>query len=171
AIEHVPFEVRRLAAEMHDEQVLEAEKKDLAFTVIIDSRLPDVLYSDPDRIKQILSNLISNAIKFTEAGEVTVTLYRLRAEWVIRVQDTGIGIPAHSHQYIWESFRQVDNSTTRAHGGTGLGLSIVRNLTVLMGGRVSVESEVDVGSTFTVTLPLLTEPLATLPESTTPVNV
>ena len=155
-MELIPFEVRELVKGIHDEHVLVAEKKGLKFTIIIDTALPQQMYGDPDRIKQIASNLITNAIKFTDEGEVTVTLQRIKAEWLIRVEDTGIGIPEHSRQYIFDAFRQVDNSTTRVHGGTGLGLSIVRNLTTLMGGRAIVESEVGVGSTFIVTLPLIT---------------
>ncbi|MEM6281288.1 MAG: ATP-binding protein [Chloroflexota bacterium] len=157
-LEMLPFEVRKLAVEIHDEHVLAAQERGLSFTIIIDSALPLEMYGDPNRIKQIVSNLVSNAIKFTAEGDVTVTLQQVKSEWLIRVQDTGVGIPQHSHRYIFDAFRQVDNSTTRVHGGTGLGLSIVRNLATMMGGRVSLESEVDAGSTFSVTLPLITRP-------------
>ena len=104
------------------------------------------------------ANLITNAIKFTDKGSVTVTARYQRAEWVITVHDTGIGITKPQQGYIFDAFRQVDGSSTRSHGGTGLGLSIVRNLCTLMGGRVEVTSEPGEGSTFRVYLPLMTAP-------------
>jgi signal transduction histidine kinase len=127
----------------------------------IESDLPALL-TDQERLKQILINLLSNAVKFTEGGSVTVTARHVPADngdtgdgqVAIAVADTGIGIPAEKHELIFEEFRQVDNSTTRAYSGTGLGLSISRRLARLMGGEITVASIPGRGSTFTVTLPV-----------------
>jgi PAS domain S-box-containing protein len=121
--------------------------------------LPDRLMGDPDRLKQIVINLVSNGVKFTEQGQVQVRLQRMGAlHWEIIVKDTGIGIPAEALPYIFDEFRQVDASVVRTHQGTGLGLAIVRKLAGLMGGEVNVTSELGVGSTFTVSLPLVDVP-------------
>ena len=99
-------------------------------------------------------NLLSNAIKFTEEGVIIVTARRCQTQIAVAVSDTGIGIPEHDQALIFEEFRQVDSSATREHTGTGLGLSISRHLAQLMGGDITVESTVGVGSTFTLSLPL-----------------
>ena len=119
------------------------------------------LYDDDDllRLQQILANLTSNALKFTEAGSVRVYVYKPQDnQWIIQVSDTGPGIPVEAWSLIFEPFRQVDGSMTRKHGGVGLGLSIVKQLATLLGGEVSLESEVGRGSTFTVRLPLVLPP-------------
>jgi signal transduction histidine kinase/DNA-binding response OmpR family regulator len=113
-----------------------------------------VLLSDQDKLKQIIINLLSNALKFTEKGEVKVTAALENGSLKIAVSDTGIGIPSDAMQYIFDEFRQVDGSSTRKHGGTGLGLSITKKLTELLGGTIDVSSIEGEGSTFTVTLPL-----------------
>jgi signal transduction histidine kinase/DNA-binding response OmpR family regulator len=117
---------------------------------------PDLppLFTDQDKVRQILINLLSNAVKFTEAGAVTVTARREGEMLALVVADTGIGIPEEALERIFEAFQQVDGSTTRRYGGTGLGLSISRHLARLLGGSLSVESAVEVGSTFTLTLPI-----------------
>jgi signal transduction histidine kinase len=117
---------------------------------------PDVpaLYTDREKLKQIVLNLLSNAAKFTDEGVIKVAAWRTGERLTLAVSDTGIGMPAEALDYIFEEFRQVDMSSTRRHGGTGLGLAIVRKLTRLLGGEVTVESELGRGSTFTVTLPL-----------------
>jgi signal transduction histidine kinase len=140
-------------------QVL-AEQKGLTFNASIDPALPIVIYGDADRITQIATNLLSNAFKFTGNGSVDLRLKNGQDTWQIEVQDTGIGIPPHALNYIFDEFRQLDGSPTRMYGGTGLGLAIVRKLSVLMGGNVRVTSTLDVGSTFTVTLPLNAEAAA-----------
>ena len=122
----------------------------------LDPELP-ALYTDREKLRQILLNLLSNAAKFTDEGVITVTARRQQERLVLAVADTGIGMPPEALTYIFEEFRQVDMSSTRKHGGTGLGLAIVRRLTRLLGGDVSVESELGRGSTFTVTLPLAAE--------------
>jgi PAS domain S-box-containing protein len=117
---------------------------------------PDLptLFTDQDKVRQILINLLSNALKFTEEGTVTVTAQRLGEMLLLAVADTGIGIPEEASDSIFEAFQQLDDSTTRKYGGTGLGLSISRHLARLLGGDITVESTVGVGSTFTVTLPV-----------------
>jgi signal transduction histidine kinase len=113
------------------------------------------LSGDADRLQQILTNLVNNSIKFTEHGEICVRLRRTDdAKWGLEVEDTGRGIPEADIPYIFETFRQVEGSTTRVHGGVGLGLAIVKQLVNLMNGEVKVESKVDVGTKFTVILPL-----------------
>jgi CheY-like chemotaxis protein/anti-sigma regulatory factor (Ser/Thr protein kinase) len=119
----------------------------------IEPGLP-ALFTDQDKLKQILINLLSNAVKFTEEGTVTVMAHRRDGEIAIAIADTGIGIAADKLELIFEEFRQVDSSTTRKYSGTGLGLSISRHLARLLGGDITVQSTVGVGSTFTVTLSL-----------------
>jgi signal transduction histidine kinase len=118
----------------------------------VEADLP-TLYTDRDRVKQILMNLLSNAVKFTYTGTITVTAYSHNSAIVMAVADTGIGIPEKALARIFEEFRQVDSSTTREYGGTGLGLAISLQFARLMGGDITVQSTVGVGSTFTMTLP------------------
>jgi PAS domain S-box-containing protein len=132
-----------------------ASQKNLAFEIVLDPALPAAVRGDPKRLQQIITNLLSNAIRFTDHGQVKVHLDRPEETlWRITVNDTGIGIPPHALEFIFDEFRQVDGSYQRQYGGTGLGLAIVRKLVTLMGGTVRVESEVGQGSTFTVQLPL-----------------
>jgi signal transduction histidine kinase len=111
--------------------------------------------SDRQKVKQIILNLLSNALKFTHHGGVTIAARRNVAErtLTLSVTDTGIGIATPDQDRIFEDFRQLDNSPTRAYGGTGLGLSICRRLAQMLGGRISVQSQVGKGSTFVLTLP------------------
>jgi CheY-like chemotaxis protein/anti-sigma regulatory factor (Ser/Thr protein kinase) len=115
--------------------------------------LPE-LVTDQDKLKQIIINLLSNALKFTEEGEVRLSAALEDSDLKIVVSDTGIGMPSDAMKYIFDEFRQVDGSSTRRHGGTGLGLSITQKLTHLLGGTIDVSSAEGEGSTFTVTLPL-----------------
>jgi len=112
--------------------------------------------SDRKKVKQILLNLLSNALKFTHHGRVTMTARRNTKDrtMTLSVSDTGIGIAPLDQDKIFEDFRQLDNSPTRAYGGTGLGLSICRRLAQMIDGRITLQSEVGKGSTFTLTLPL-----------------
>jgi len=119
-------------------------------------RVDDVstLYSDKEKIYQVLLNLLSNAVKFTETGVITVSVHCEDERIAFSVQDTGIGIAASERENIFDEFRQVDGSTTRQHEGTGLGLAICRRLALLLGGEISVESIPGEGSTFALSLPL-----------------
>jgi signal transduction histidine kinase len=136
-----------------------ASEKGVEFKVDIDPTLPERLSIDSDALTKIVTNLLSNAFKFTAEGTVKLHTRATASQWIIEVRDTGIGIPADKHEQIFESFRQVDGSTRRAYGGTGLGLSIVRQLTQLLNGQITVESEPDKGSCFTVKLPLILPPI------------
>lgn len=129
-----------------------ARKKGLELRTELPPRLPLVM-ADPDRLRQVLLNLLSNAVKFTDQGQVVVSAAPRNGCVEIVVADTGPGIPESALEYIFESFRQVDGSSTRRHGGTGLGLAIVRKLLELHGGSVRVESTLGEGSRFICTLP------------------
>lgn len=135
-----------------------ANKKGLSFTTAIDSNLPKELYGDDRRLRQIVVNLIGNAIKFTRVGSVRIELLRPSPEhWAIQVADTGMGIPKEAQTYIFEAFRQVNDAITRDNRGIGLGLSITKQLVEIMNGRISLESEPGKGSTFTILLPIKKE--------------
>lgn len=137
----------------------DAEEKGLQFKQFIAPELPGTLWGVPSRVEQVLFHLISNAVKFTETGSVTVSLLRFdENRWAMRVADTGIGIPKEYRESIFEPFRQVDETIAREYGGVGLGLSIAKRLTSSMKGTIRVESELGQGSTFTVTLPLVEPP-------------
>jgi signal transduction histidine kinase len=110
--------------------------------------------SDRGKVKQIILNLITNALKFTSAGQVRVELARVDGQASVSVTDTGIGIAPRDHKRIFEDFRQVDGTPRRAHGGAGLGLAICRRFATLLGGSISVASELGKGATFTLHLPL-----------------
>ncbi len=130
-----------------------ADKKGLSVTV--DAAEMDSMQSDKDKLQQILLNLLSNAQKFTERGEVSVNVRQIGNSAVFSVRDTGCGIAEEDLPHIFDEFRQVDGSTTRVHGGTGLGLAICQRLATLLGGEIDVRSEVDAGTTFTLTLPMV----------------
>jgi signal transduction histidine kinase/DNA-binding response OmpR family regulator/CHASE3 domain sensor protein len=131
-----------------------AGQKQLKFVLDMQPDMPGVLVSDRQRVEQILKNLLSNAIKFTETGEVSLAVSALAdGQIAFAVSDSGIGIPAHQQQIIFEAFQQADGTTSRRYGGTGLGLSISRDLAALLGGSISVQSNPDQGSVFTLQLP------------------
>jgi signal transduction histidine kinase len=142
----------RVAAQM---QILASEKQ-LHFQTKFFPALPASIIGDEKRLEQIVINLLANAFKFTETGFVELKVEVLSAQslWTISVRDTGIGIPAEALGLIFEPFRQVDGTATRAYKGTGLGLTIAQQLAQMMGGKISVESELGLGSTFSVRLPL-----------------
>lgn len=153
----VDFSPAKLLEEAQAVMLPLAERKGLQMKTDLSAELPPVLYGDPERLKQVVINLVDNAIKFTPQGSVTLQMQRSNSKyWMLQVSDTGIGIPGDAHSRIFEAFWQVDGSMTREISrGVGLGLSIVKQLVTLMGGQVTVKSEVGVGSTFTVILPIV----------------
>jgi signal transduction histidine kinase len=133
-----------------------AKEKGLKLTVEVDSRLP-VGRGDERRVVQVLLNLVGNAIKFTESGEVGISVKKSDGAFLVSVSDTGPGIPENQYQKIFEEFQQIDNSSTRSKGGSGLGLAIARKIVEMHGGRIWVESTVGKGSTFSFSLPVQIE--------------
>jgi len=157
-LEQVPTSLREVGEDIVKLFSARARQKDLSLRAEIAPDLPPLVLADPMRLRQILANLVSNAIKFTEQGEVVVTISRLRDDgdrvWVrLEVRDTGIGISPERLDTIFEAFAQADTSTTRRYGGTGLGLTICKRLTELMGGHISVQSTEGEGSTFWLEIP------------------
>jgi signal transduction histidine kinase len=149
-----PLSIPDLVEQWQAQMEVIARQKGLPFDVEVDPAVPQLLYGDKDRIRQIVVNLLSNAFKFTESGQVKLEVGWDSEALVIRVCDTGVGIPPHALTYIFDEFRQVDSSSQRQYGGTGLGLAIVRRLCLMMGGNVQVSSKIGEGSVFTVSLPL-----------------
>ncbi len=152
-ISEAEFSVRDVIMEVLDLLAHRAQDKDIALAYYIAPEYPDRLLGDPLRIQQILTNLIGNAIKFTDSGEVVVesrVIHDSEKQVLVRfiVRDTGIGIPQSRHASIFESFTQADGSTTRKYGGSGLGLTICKQLVELMEGKIGVESEEGTGSNF-----------------------
>jgi len=151
-----------------------AEGKGLALSSSVAEDTPATLHTDAKRLRQILKNLLSNALKFTEQGEVSLRIAPVRSGWSARqpqldaaatvlafeVRDTGIGIPASQHRVIFEAFRQADGTATRRYGGTGLGLSISREIARLLGGEITLASAPGEGSTFTLYVPQDARPAA-----------
>jgi len=161
-LETQPFSLRELLASIRLAYLTLAQARGLTFAVEIDPSLPSWVFGDPLRTRQILSNYLTNALKFTEKGGITVSVKALArnshdsaGEWVrIEVRDTGSGIAPEQQARLFQPFTQADESTTRRFGGTGLGLSICRELAMLMGGEVGVRSAPGEGSTFWAELPL-----------------
>ncbi len=155
-IECIPFNAFHLIDETVQSFRKEAAEKEIKLCSEIDNTLNDYeIISDPYRIRQVLNNLVSNAIKFTDKGYVEVSARLNSASMLlITIKDTGPGIEKSTLPGIFEKFSQADNSTTRRFGGTGLGLSIVKKITELMGGKITVESAINRGSTFSVELPV-----------------
>ena len=152
-LEHVEFRIRDLFADTLKTLAVRADKKALELSARVSPEVPNAVVGDPTRLRQLIVNLVGNAIKFTERGNIVVDAEIEKesidsVELHIRVSDTGIGIPLEKQQLIFESFSQADGSMTRRFGGTGLGLTISRKFVELMGGRMWVESEVGRGSVF-----------------------
>ncbi|MGE0684957.1 MAG: ATP-binding protein, partial [Candidatus Binatia bacterium] len=182
-LEQVPFCLHEIVEETIKTVTFRAREKDLALRCQVDAEIPDVFVGDPGRLRQVLLNLIGNAIKFTVQGEIVVEIKQAgngsqRAQESMlagednlqspscllecTVRDTGVGIPPEKIQGIFDAFAQADGSTTRKFGGTGLGLTISRKLTELMGGRIWAESIVGQGSTFHFAVRFQTGPSASL---------
>jgi len=157
-LEHIPFSLPRLLDELGKLMAPQAGAKGLALQCRAAGSVPAVVVGDPARLRQVLVNLLGNAVKFTSQGSVTLEATRIdpestdrRVNLHFRVRDTGIGIPKEQQQTIFEAFGQADSSVTRRFGGTGLGLSICSQLVQAMGGRIWVESAPGAGSTFQFT--------------------
>lgn len=165
-LEEIEFDFGQVARGAHAAFTAVASAKGVAFVLDIE-KAQGVYRGDPTRLRQTLSNLISNALKFTDSGEVRLTAAYRDEVLRVDVADSGVGIPPEALAGLFEKFTQVDTSTTRRFGGTGLGLAICQQLSRLMGGSIEVKSEVGRGSTFTLVLPLarLTrdQPAASLP--------
>ncbi|ETR72555.1 MAG: Multi-sensor hybrid histidine kinase [Candidatus Magnetoglobus multicellularis str. Araruama] len=157
----IDFDLYQIIDEILDMLAIKAHEGDLDFDCLIAPHVPRYLHGDPIKVRQILINLIGNAIKFTEQGSVFVHIY-LKNEalenspLIFDIIDTGIGIPEDRKDRLFRSFSQVDGSSTRKYGGTGLGLAISRELAEMMGGTIRVESKQGEGSRFFMTLPLTT---------------
>jgi signal transduction histidine kinase/DNA-binding response OmpR family regulator len=155
-LDHHPFELRPMLEEVSDILALRAHAKGVEYVCLVDEDVPSRLRGDAGRLRQVLTNLIGNAVKFTDHGEIDlfVSLAEVHASQVViacEVRDTGPGIPADRIESLFEEFTQLDNSTTRRHGGTGLGLAIVKRLVAAMDGQVTVTSELGRGSQFCFT--------------------
>ncbi|SDB03138.1 PAS domain S-box-containing protein [Desulfonatronum thiosulfatophilum] len=158
-LDEVEFDVRMIFSQLAEGMAFQAQRKGLRYASRISPNLPSRLLGDPVRLRQVLLNLVGNALKFTHAGEITVAadLAEESADSVnirFSVRDTGIGIPEHMQGAVFESFTQVDGSTTRDYGGTGLGLAISKKFVELMGSDIAVESQLGRGSTFHFSLVL-----------------
>ena len=152
-IETVDFDIRAALEDLTSLLAFRASEKGVELTALVEPGVPAVLRGDPGRLRQVLMNLVGNAIKFTEHGQISITVSAdtqdddvVTLEFVVR--DSGIGIPAELVDQLFQPFTQADASTTRKYGGTGLGLSIAKALVEMMGGSIRVESEVGAGSTF-----------------------
>ena len=155
-IELNPVKPYELLETLHGLMDKTASDKSLKLTSEIDDSLPETLIGDGGRLQQILVNLVNNAIKFTDEGEINIRLFRSDyAKWGIEVTDTGRGIPEAELPHIFDTFRQVEGTATRTKGGFGLGLAIVKQLVNLMNGEVTVSSDLTKGTTFSITLPLV----------------
>ncbi len=157
-IESVDFQLQEVLEELADLFAHRAAENNIELVIARDSDVPSALVGDPLRLRQVLVNLINNALKFTEGGEIFVRVELAGQEGNeiglrLSVRDTGIGIPPERVGSLFESFTQVDGSTTRKYGGTGLGLTISKQLTQLMGGEIGVESKLGRGSTFWIEVP------------------
>ena len=170
SLERVPFHVAECVEAALDLVSADAGAKDIELACIIEPGTPQAMVGDPTRVRQILLNLLSNAVKFTDRGEVTVVVAAAALpgpggaeglhDWRFTVRDTGIGIPPEHLESIFDSFTQVDTSTSRRYGGTGLGLAICRRLADLMSGTIAAASTPGSGTTMTVALPAAATTLA-----------
>jgi signal transduction histidine kinase/CheY-like chemotaxis protein len=162
-IEHVDVDLADLLEEVADVFAVRAHEKGLELATSVAPELATLVRGDPSRLRQVLVNLVGNAIKFTERGEVVIDGRLLResaTDCVVRlaVRDTGVGIPLERQTAVFDSFTQADGSTTRTYGGSGLGLTISRELVQLMGGHIGLDSQPGAGSTFWIDLPFERSP-------------
>ena len=172
------FSLHETISEGLDLFLTQIKKKGLELKYILDPKIPDVVFGDELKLKQIINNLVSNAIKFTEKGGIFVTTEMLREyeeECIIQLSfiDTGIGIKKDKHEIVFQQFMQADYDTTRKYGGTGLGLSITKELVEIMGGQINLVSDEGLGSRFIVVLPFKKSinPKLLIKETTTKVEI
>ncbi|MFP5383551.1 MAG: 7TM diverse intracellular signaling domain-containing protein [Gammaproteobacteria bacterium] len=157
SLEHTPFDLRSIIDASSRIFSAEAERRALRFSTHVDDSVPREVIGDPVRIQQVLTNLLANAVKFTEAGDVSLSVRREAGnKLAFTVTDTGTGIPEELQPRLFEAFAQGDSSTNRRYGGTGLGLAITKQLVELMGGSIGFRSTPAVGTTFTFTIPVRT---------------
>ncbi|HET8705874.1 MAG TPA: 7TM diverse intracellular signaling domain-containing protein [Pseudomonadales bacterium] len=157
-LESITFDVRSTLSDATNVFSVKAKEKSLYYNIYVAADVPASMRGDPVRIKQVISNLVNNAFKFTKEGSVTVSVSRPERDHLLfEVKDSGIGIPPDKQASIFEKFTQADSSTSRQFGGTGLGLSISKRFVQAMGGDIGVRSEVGAGSTFWFTLPIRDE--------------
>ncbi|HEY1039008.1 MAG TPA: response regulator, partial [Bacteroidia bacterium] len=150
-----PVELKTIADNLLREFKRSAEKKELKFSVELTGDIPEIIKTDSMRLNQVLKNLLSNALKFTEKGSIQIAMENYNKDHiVIHVKDTGIGIPEDKQLAVFEAFQQADGGTSRKYGGTGLGLSISRELAKLLRGYITLKSKVDEGSVFSLVLPV-----------------
>jgi CheY-like chemotaxis protein len=161
-VEQIPFDFRQASQEVFDILLRDAQEREVQVIIDVDPNIPNTIVGDRVRWQQILSNLVSNALKFSPRGRdvvvqasVVIDSDTSEKKLHVTVTDTGIGIPADKIDRVFDSFVQVDSSTTRKYGGTGLGLSIVKKLTELLMGKIWVDSKENLGTTFHVMLPLI----------------
>lgn len=159
-VEQIPFALEQILNDVSSQLALRAQQRGLELLLHLEADVPPRIVSDPLRLRQILINLVSNAIKFTEQGEIIVRVRHIPApsdsahDWLsFSVSDTGMGIPTDKLDSLFTPFTQVDSSMTRRFGGSGLGLAICRQLVDLLGGHIRVDSRLDAGSTFTFNIP------------------
>lgn len=163
-LEQKPFNVREVVRHCFDLNRQRSLEKNILLTGRVDSKVPDLITGDSARLQQVLMNLLGNALKFTESGEVLVRLVPDGQNLIVAVSDTGIGISEEYLPDLFDRFSQADTSTTRKYAGTGLGLAIVKDIVELWGGSISVSSRLGAGTAFTFSIPL-SEPVRTVMKS------
>ena len=166
---HEPFGIEDIVVEVAELMSARADAKGIELTMMFGAGVPEEIIGDPSRVRQVLMNLVGNAVKFTQEGHVGIEVERVGGALRIAVTDSGPGIPDDKRSLLFQRFSQIKSTATRRQGGTGLGLAISKQLIELMGGQIGLESTPDVGSTFWVTLPLA--PGTVMPSSTPPMDL
>ncbi len=166
---HEPFRIEDIVAEVAELMSARADEKGIELTMMFGAGVPEEIIGDPSRVRQVLMNLVGNAVKFTGEGHVGIEVERRGGSLRIAVTDSGPGISEDKRSLLFQRFSQIESAATRRQGGTGLGLAISKQLVELMGGQVGLESTPDVGSTFWFTLPLA--PGTAMPSGNPPLDL